>query len=219
MKIYLLAIGLFFQSAMLVANSSFSTSTNIVFIPRVIVDNNAEYTDIELLLRPDGTYSILSLNEETKQVPVDNSYPLRATIPRFDGLSTGTIFELESGQLWRVGTSLGYIDVSLNSLSVIIFKSGSDFKMSIDGTSETLDVHPFAYISKIESTIPNFGGLNKGTIFELANGDFWVVTQFPVFIVAHYVDKNLNVTIYELDNEYIMMVDGSPFSSVVELYQ
>jgi len=219
----ILGIGMVLSFGASATDSTYTSSTGMVDIPRVVVDGGAAFTGVQLLLSPDGTYSILSataevINEVVATDPDNNTYALRTSIVNFNGLDSGTIFELEVGQLWRIDSG-AHFDFSISSLSVIILrKKSGGFGMSIDGSySPTLVVHPFEFISKIDSTIPNFGGIGGGDIFELANGDLWTVSSG--FISVSDVDTNPNVTIYELDNEYIMMVRGSHNDVTVEPFQ
>jgi len=184
----------------------------MVEIPRVVVDRGAAFTDVQLLLSPDGTYSILSATAEVIIDPGVNTYPLRTAIVNFDRISSGTVFELEDGQLWRVDTDyFGSHFESTSELSVIIFETSSGFQMSIEDDSSVLDIHPFEYNDKIDSSIPSWGGLSSssGTIFELANGEFWKVTD-SIFgsIFEGDADDGVTVTIYDTGSEHIIMVDG-----------
>ena len=52
---------LMFMSSMAFANDpNFDTTTNIVTFPRVTVDNNTAFTNVQLLLNPNGIWSILA---------------------------------------------------------------------------------------------------------------------------------------------------------------
>jgi hypothetical protein len=76
----------------------------------------------------------------TTPVPVNTSSAIESTIDgEFNGWTGETIFKLSNGQIWQQ-ESYDYTYTYDFMPKVLIYKSGSRYKMKVDGVKETIDV-------------------------------------------------------------------------------
>lgn len=147
-----------------------------------------------------------------------NTYPLTSSVAEFWGAyntygeDMGTILALSNGQLWQVTTGNIYsFAVSCSGRlyptpprSLTIYDIQGVYTMSLDGCAQIVEVKPFTYISKIESSIASFSGAYTGTILRLANGQAWQVTNGSASGISSSPDP-MPITIYQVSStKYVM---------------
>lgn len=67
-KIVLLFLGFSISIPLWAADPNFDTESRIVTLPRVTVDETTAYSDVQLLLNPDGTWNILAFDQEPDSI-------------------------------------------------------------------------------------------------------------------------------------------------------
>ncbi|MCK5828870.1 MAG: hypothetical protein KAH20_01035 [Methylococcales bacterium] len=83
-KIFILLI--FISNCVFAANPNYDVASSIVFFPRVTVDNNVAYNNVQLLLNANKIWSILAAEPENNTI--NNS---SASVSNYDSL-TGIVF-------------------------------------------------------------------------------------------------------------------------------
>ena len=124
---------LMFMSPMVFAGDpNLDTSTNIVTFPRVTVDNNTVFTDVQLLLSPDGTWEVKAAVPEVEPeetLNLNGNWDGRAVSSKFKGC-TGDL----SGSLVQNGNNL----IGTGSVFGACINGGSgEVNGTIDGNNIT----------------------------------------------------------------------------------
>jgi len=124
------------------SDPNLDTSTHIVTFPRITVDNDSTFVNVQLLLNSDGTYQILSSTPETS---VDLSGSWKGTLPStsFSSCFTDAEFTLKqdgnklSGK-WRghsicIGSGGGDVVgiINGNNIEFTLYINGSEIKANV----------------------------------------------------------------------------------------
>ncbi len=127
----------------------FNLSTRIVTLPRVTVGNNEDeaYVDVELLLKLDGTWTILTITKEAEQTiePTPDPEPIIIDLTgNYNGSTTSSVRSLLNttldGSLSQNGTALTG-DVTLTSslgavpATITGQLTGTDVSLAVDATA------------------------------------------------------------------------------------
>ncbi len=149
MKRMMLAFGTALAFGVNAADSNFDTSSGVVSIPRITVNNSDVFTGVELLLRPNGTYSILAATpgEDTDGI----SFPYNSTV-EYSGENVGSILVTAKGDSFLIVGISQFLRVGLFGTKTITVKTGglsllepsdgekNNLYMTIQGQSETFFV-------------------------------------------------------------------------------
>ena len=154
-----------------------------------------------------------TLNVQPLSRPVTPAVPTRPTATgsvieskidgEFNGWDGETIFKLRNGQIWQQ-SSYSYEYHYAYSPSVLIYKSGSGYKMRVEGVDGEIQVTRLS--SVIESKIDGeFNGWDGETIFKLRNGQIW---QQSSYSYEYHYAYSPNVLVYKSGSGYKMRVEG-----------
>jgi hypothetical protein len=105
------------------------------------------YGSIALLVATFGTSHAQSLNPAPKVEAAvlssgnsAESFPVDSRIDgEFRGWEGKTVFKLQNGQIWQQA-SYGYSVTFADSPKVLIYQSGSEFRMKVEGVDEEIAV-------------------------------------------------------------------------------
>ncbi|MBT5989281.1 MAG: hypothetical protein HOG71_00355 [Bacteroidetes bacterium] len=205
-------------------NPSYDTSTGILTIPNLDINGTPTFIDVSLLLKSDGTYSVL----EIKTPPITNTTFPYTDKKDFDGESIGDLISSNDGSVWKIkGITGSSIEKWEENNYTIYYGTGSledpvngtktDYYMLIDGVSMVFFVEPISYKNTILTDKKDFDGESIGDLISSNDGSVWKIKGITGSSIEKWEENNY--TIYygtdSLENpvngtktDYFMLIDG-----------
>ena len=135
----------------------------------------------------------------------------------FEGWEGDTIWKMMNGQVWQQSGPGIKVSMKLNP-QVLIVRSGSKFRMQVEGIEKTVGVTLLSgdlgtsrggtlpTDSVIETQIDGtFNGWDGETVWKMTNGQIWQQSEYAYHYGYAY---RPNVTIVKTSTGYVMMIDG-----------
>lgn len=151
-----------FPFCALAADPSYSSSTGVVSLPRVTVDNSATYINVELYLNPNGTWQILRADLESASRSLTGSWSGSAISSVYNSCSSSI-----TGQIQQDGTQLtGSVSVNGSCDS-----SSGSVSGTIDGKQITFGTYAAGGVITFTGTISDDFKTMSGTYTWPSQGD------------------------------------------------
>ena len=188
---------------------SSSVSTDIVETNQIL--ENTIYPEINEEIPYFIQKKEITLEDVISESYHQNDQVIESTIDgEFNGWSGETLYKLTNGQFWQ--QSSYYYNYSYDYRpDVLIYRSGTGYKMLVEGESKAVDVQRLTDVieSKVEG---DFEGWEGETVYRLTNGQVWQQSAYHYHY--HYAYRP-DVLIYKDGYGYKMIVvddDDEPIS-------